>query len=112
MTETVRPTPEPEPETPAETAGAAPAKKSYPMPATVIICLLILLGLVGGRGEDAGVANSAESIGFVMGWALGGATLWLIAWFITIRHASRAWKWGSFAIVIGVGLLTGLARIA
>ena len=110
MRETVKPIPEPVAE-PSE-AEDAPAKKSYPLPATIIICLLLLLALIGGQGRDAGVTSEAQGIGFVFGWALSGLILWGIAWLITIRHASRGWKWGSFCIVAVVGVLTGLVRLA
>ncbi len=109
MRETVKPVPESTPE-PGD-ASDSPAKRSYPLPATIIICLLPLLALFGGEGRDAGVTSDAQGMGFVLGWALGGVILWGIAWLVTIRHASRGWKWGSLAAVVAVGLLTGLVRI-
>ena len=110
MTETVRPQEEPQPEPPAE-PGPGPAKKSYPGIALGIILLFFGLALIGGQNSDPGVANSAERTGFVIGWAFGGVILWGIAWLITIRHASRGWKWGSLLAIIAVGLLTGLVRL-
>lgn len=109
MRETVKPVPEPTPE-PAEPSETV-AKRSYPLPATIIICLLPLLALFGGEGREASVTSDAQGMGFVVGWALGGVFLWGIAWLVTIRHASRGWKWGSLAAVVAVGLLTGLARL-
>ncbi len=108
MRETVKPRPAPEapePEAPKE-------KKGYPLAATIIVSLLLVLALFGGRDNDAGVSSGAESIGFILGWAFAGVFLWGIAWAITIRHASRGWKWSSFATVVALGLLTGLARLA
>ncbi|MEM8696356.1 MAG: hypothetical protein AAGE05_10085 [Pseudomonadota bacterium] len=110
MRETVRPVPEPAPPPPER--AERPAKTGYPLPATLIVCALLILGLIGGSGRDADVTPGAESIGFVVGWTISGLILWGIAWLITIRHASKAWKWSSFGIVVALGLLTGLARLA
>ncbi|MGP1351763.1 MAG: hypothetical protein ACTS1Z_00430 [Parasphingopyxis sp.] len=108
MRETVRPVPEPLAAEPDELE----AKKSYPKAATLVVCLLLAAALFGAQGSDTGVTNSAQSIGFVIGWVLGGVALWSLAWGITIRHAPKAWKWRSLAIVVAAGLFTGLVRLA
>ncbi len=105
--ETVRPLPKEAREKPD-----APEHKSWPLAATIICCVLVLFSAIGAQGQArVPTGNEAYDAGYLVGSTVGvGIILWGIAWLITIRHASRGWKWGSFAAVMGFAVIGGLAR--
>lgn len=83
-----------------------------PLIATVIACLV---ALIGGAGS-AGWGVTGESFSFKMGYLVGGVAvttviLWLIAWVLTIRKASPRWWVGSFVSIALASCVAGLAQL-
>jgi hypothetical protein len=113
MRETVRPQEEQKPAAePAAETPAAPKRKSYPLAATLIGCLLLLASMFSGSDSSGRAADVSNPIAYLMGAMIGGVVLvWGIAWLVTIRHASRGWKWGSLAAIAFVSLLVGATRL-
>jgi len=113
MRETVRPQAEPEAVSePAAEEPAAPQRKSYPLAATLIGCLLLLASMFTETDRSARAADVSSPAAYLLGAMIGGVILiWGIAWLVTIRHASRNWKWGSLAAIAFVSLVVGMTRL-
>jgi hypothetical protein len=81
--------------------------RGHPLIATIIGTVLILLSI---NGHEKPPTDAAETIGYLAGRAVGGALLiWVLAYFITIRRASMAWKIGSFVIFLLASSFAALA---
>jgi hypothetical protein len=67
----------------------------YPIIATGI-CLLVIFAIAVTQG----LSERSLTLGTGMLVATGSAlVLWIIAWFVTIRHTTLGWKLGSLAII-------------
>jgi hypothetical protein len=83
--------------------------RGHPLIATIIGTVLILLSI---NGQEKPPADAAETIGYLLGRAVGGALLiWVLAYFITIRRAGLGWKIGSFLIFLLASSIAALAVI-
>lgn len=76
-----------------------------PLLATAICCGFLILSVAASVRE---VPELPVAIGAQM---VFGAMMWGIAYAATIRRSTRAWKIGSFAIVMVVAVLAALVRV-
>jgi hypothetical protein len=85
----------------------------HPGIATAICALLLIASCAGGRSHmvEQGPGGPAYLIGTIVGGALVGVIFWAVAYAITIKRASPAWKTGSLIALALLGLLTSIARI-
>ncbi len=93
---------------PAEYADgeAASGKTGHPVIA-MVVCFVIAIG-------SAATPNfhSEPGLPYLLGYVVGGSLLiCLLAWAITIRHASRGWKIGSLTAIFLTMALASLSRI-
>ncbi|WP_420136830.1 hypothetical protein [Sphingomonas sp.] len=101
---------------PDTTAGtrqdvAQPKRRGSPATATAIIAFFLLAAAIGSGGEKTRISGAAERLGYVAGGVVLAILLWAIAYAITIKHASRPWKIGSFVLLALLGTLAPLARL-
>jgi len=82
----------------------------HPLPATLISGFIILF-LAAGTPVRHMPTSPAELAGNVAGCALVGAIGWGIAYAITIKHASTAWKTVSLIVLLLAGGFGGIVRL-
>lgn len=86
----------------------------HPIVATIAGVLFLLLIASQGRGAPfgGGAESQAANMGYLFGSvATGAAIVWGIAYAITIRRASRAWKIASLIIIAIASLLSTAIRM-
>jgi hypothetical protein len=91
--------------------ASPPRRRGHPAIATALIALVLLAAAVGSGGAATRIAGLAERLGYIAGGVAFAAILWGIAYAITIKHASRPWKIGSFIALALLGTLGPLARL-
>lgn len=106
----------------SETDGSAspPAKPSrqwkapsggHPLGATVICCVLVLV-VESVKPPAAPEADTAAQLGFLLGTVAANVFfIWGLAWLITLRHASDAWRERSLVAVVLVAVIAAGSRI-
>lgn len=85
--------------------------EGYPLIATLIASAVALARLALPIRWDLAEQSVGLRLGMVAGEVLvGTAVLWGLAWWITIRRSSPAWKTGSFITIALVNLFVSLAQ--
>ena len=83
----------------------------HPLIATLIGSLLLLLSASGPVAPSSHAGTPAYALAQVTGAVIAGvAIVWGVAFAITIRKASPAWKVGSFVAIALVSAIVGLSR--
>lgn len=99
-----------EPEMAARFEAAAKEEDGgHPIVATIVGVVVLLLMAGQGRSETfgSGLGSQAEKMGYLFGSVAAGAGIvWGIAYAITIRKASTAWKIASLIIIAIASLLS------
>ncbi len=81
-------------------------KTGHPVIA-IIVCFVLAIASAATPNFD-----SEPGLPFLLGYVVGGSLLiCLIAWAITIRHASRGWQVGSLTAIFLIMALGSLSRI-
>ena len=91
----------------------SPQAGGHPLAATVIGCVVAMLGLLQNAEPRTIDAAGSGSLAYFAGQVVGGAVMltlviWGIAYAITVRKASPRWKVASLLIIFVVGLLVSL----
>lgn len=97
-------------------ADAPVEKDGHPVVATIVGSVLLLLVAGVPAWPGAVPTDPDTAVAYRIGELVGGGLIaalfvWGIAYWITIRHAGRGWKIGSFAILFAVALVVTLIRI-
>jgi hypothetical protein len=85
-----------------------PRRAGRPILATLIGLFFILLPLGSDRLDMPAAYDTAERIGALLGGAVSGIIVWLIAYAVTIRRASRAWALASLLVLATTGLIAAV----
>jgi len=82
----------------------------HPLIATLVCAVLLILAAAGRSGPQAGLGPDYV-LGYIAGGGVFGGILWGIAYAITIKRSSTAWRVTSLIVLVVIGLLSTLLQI-